>query len=103
MTNRPAGSGFLTEATGVKPAVVGPAPTGTAPTDRNNLIAAIGDTPAGGRLWLPSSTTFYTVDQAIVVSKSMTIEGDSIGVTFLSQTAGGQPAYPMTPFLAGTV
>jgi len=85
------------------PRVVGPTPTGVAATDTAALQAAINATPAGGRLWLPSSNTHYKINAALAVPHSMSIEGDSITTLFTPVSAGGNPTMPSFPYLAGTI
>ena len=90
----------------VAPSVAMAAATGTAATDTANLYQAINDVPAGGRLWLPSSSTFYAIDPSIhqiAATKNITIEGDALTPTYTSQTAGGSPEVPSSPFLSGAV
>lgn len=97
-----------TDASGtyVAPAVVGPKATGIAATDTADLWQALNDTPDGGRLWLPSSPTFFAYDPSIhqlTSAKNITIEGDALTATYGSVEAGNSSEEPASPFLAGAV
>lgn len=88
------------------PRVVGPTPTGIASTDTAAVYQALNDTPKGGRLWFPSSNTFFAIDPSLhqlAVTDHITIEGDSIGATSEGASVGGDPSQPISPYLVGTV
>lgn len=83
------------------PDVVCATATGTAATDTANLQAAINATPSGGRLYIPKGT--YQINAALIVAASITIEGDAAGPTYTTVTSGGNPTYPSSPGVGGTV
>ncbi|MFY2788436.1 hypothetical protein [Rhodococcus sp. MALMAid1271] len=93
----------MTEENSERPNVVAKLPTGVAATDTANLLAAIAAVPEGGRLFIPSSATFYNLNAPLVITKSMTIEGSSLTETWKPRANGGALNHPNAPGVAGAV
>jgi hypothetical protein len=94
----------LKAAYGRQMVVVAPAPTGVAATDRANLVTAIAAVPAGGKLLLPGDATLaYVIDQALVITKNMTIEGVTLSETWKDQSNSGALNHPVGATVAGAV